>query len=335
MRKLSTFQILLILALFAGSPKPLNDQSKHFTIQQIAPGVWAAINNDQYGHAICNAGIIDLGDKTLIFDPFMNIDAANDLKKVAEDLTHRQANIIINSHYHNDHIRGNQVFGPATIISSLWTRNQIAISEPQELAWEKENAAQRLVSSRRQLDTATGMLKDELPLWIGYFEGMVSSAPLIKTTLPNMAFSDSLWIYGTSRNIKLLEFKNGHTASDVVLIIPDCGAVFMGDLLFVKRHPWLGDGISEKWIQHLQNISNDNELKLYLPGHGPVAGRAEMNTMILYLSSLRKLVHAELEQQRPDSLIQKSAMPAEFAGWKFQSFFAPNLGHLCKEMRAK
>jgi len=42
---------------------------KHFTIKQLSPGVWAAINNDNYGHAICNAGIIDLGDQTIIFDP--------------------------------------------------------------------------------------------------------------------------------------------------------------------------------------------------------------------------------------------------------------------------
>ena len=47
--------------------------SKHFTIKPMAPGVWAAINNDEYGHAICNAGIVDLGDKTLIYDPFMNM----------------------------------------------------------------------------------------------------------------------------------------------------------------------------------------------------------------------------------------------------------------------
>ena len=40
--------------------------SKHFTIEPLAPGVWAVINNDAYGHAICNAGIIDLGDKTAV-----------------------------------------------------------------------------------------------------------------------------------------------------------------------------------------------------------------------------------------------------------------------------
>src|SRR5687768_8061810 len=94
-------------------------ESENFKIEQIVPGVWAAIQNDQYGRAICNAGIIDLGDKTVIFDPFMNPEAARELKEVAEQLTKRPVSLVINSHYHNDHIRGNQVFSPeATIIST-------------------------------------------------------------------------------------------------------------------------------------------------------------------------------------------------------------------------
>src|SRR3954465_13557310 len=76
--------------------------SNHFTIHKLSEGVWAAINNDHYGHAICNAGIVDLGDRTVIFDPFMNIDGAADLKAIARELTGKEASIIINSHYHND-----------------------------------------------------------------------------------------------------------------------------------------------------------------------------------------------------------------------------------------
>jgi hypothetical protein len=38
------------------------------------------IQNDKGGHAICNAGIIDLGNKTLVFDAFINPDAAIELR---------------------------------------------------------------------------------------------------------------------------------------------------------------------------------------------------------------------------------------------------------------
>src|SRR4051812_33749820 len=111
LKRFTTLLLLLpffTLSLSFSPPAP----SKHFTIQKLSEGVWAAINNDNYGHAICNAGIVDLGDKTLLFDPFMNLDAAAELKAMARELTHKEASIVINSHYHNDHVRGNQLFLP-------------------------------------------------------------------------------------------------------------------------------------------------------------------------------------------------------------------------------
>ena len=99
MKRILSNLFVMILCLISGSFRQSGFSSKHFTVQQLEPGVWAVINNDQYGHAICNAGIIDLGDKTVIFDPLMNIDAANDLKRVAMELTHKPVSIVINSHY--------------------------------------------------------------------------------------------------------------------------------------------------------------------------------------------------------------------------------------------
>ena len=211
----------------------------------------------------------------------------------------------------------------------------MAISEPEELAWEKENAAQRVTTNRKKLDTATGKEKEELPLLIGYYEGMVATDKIIKTTLPDLTFRDSLWIYGSKKKIELVELKNGHTASDVILIIPADGVVFMGDLLFVKRHPWLGDGKPESWVESLQYIYNDTALKQFVPGHGPVGGKTEVKNLIQYITDVQQLVLDAIKQQKPDSVIQKTPVPAEYAYWKFENFFAPNLDFLCTELRQK
>ena len=179
MKKLSLFFLILPIVLVSTSFQS-SQGSKHFTIKQLAPGVWAAINNDHYGHAICNAGIIDLGDQTVIFDPFMNLDAAEDLKAAAKQLTKRDASIVINSHYHNDHIRGNQAFPSARIISTQWTRDKIAVSEPAEVEWEKKNVAKLAAVNREKLAAATAKEKEELPMWIGYYEGLLPTFRCIK-----------------------------------------------------------------------------------------------------------------------------------------------------------
>ena len=42
------------------------------------------------------------------------------------------------------------------------------------------------------LSSAKGLQKEEIGLWIAYFEGMAENSPKVRTTLPNQTFSDSL-----------------------------------------------------------------------------------------------------------------------------------------------
>lgn len=324
--------LLTVCLLTHTSYRPV-PPSRHFHIEHLSDGVWVAINNDAYGHAICNAGIVDMGDRTLVFDPFMNLDAAQDLKAVAKELTHREASIIVDSHYHNDHIRGNQLFPDATIISSEWTKNEMAVSEPEELKWEKENAPKLLEAYKKKMITATGREKEELPLWIGYFEGMVVNDPKVVTRLPNLTFRDSLWLYGKKNNIRLVECRNGHTGSDVVLEIPSAGIVFMGDLLFQKRHPYLGDGRWDSWIGHLQSFYKDEGFHTFLPGHGELSGKAEVKKMIDYIQDVHDLVQTDISKGESDSLILKSPVPAAYTDWKFGQFYSSNLNLFCHLLR--
>jgi glyoxylase-like metal-dependent hydrolase (beta-lactamase superfamily II) len=100
--------------------------SPHFRIEKLADGVYAAIHKDG-GGAICNAGIVGLGDRTLVFDVFLTPQAARDLKVAAELLTRKPVTLVVNSHCHNDHIWGNQVFtAQADILSTVTTAEMIA-----------------------------------------------------------------------------------------------------------------------------------------------------------------------------------------------------------------
>jgi cyclase len=332
MRTLLLAFAFVFAGLFATSFRVIPG-SKHFTIHKLAPGVWAAINNDNYGHAICNAGIIDLGDKTLIFDPFMNIDAAQDLKLIARKLTRRDAGIVVNSHYHNDHVRGNQVFLPATIISTEWTKHQMAVSEPQELAWELANATKLLADNKEKFARAHGREKGELAVWIGYYEGMVVNDPYVRTTLPDLTFNDSLWIQGSERSVKLVEIKGGHTSSDLVLELPSEGIIFMGDLLFEGRHPYLPDGRWDSWVDHLLDFYYDEDYSKFVPGHGDICGKEQLKILVNYINNLHDLVQAQVNRGVSDSIIRQLPIPTAYLSWKFRQFYPSNLAYMSKELR--
>ena len=306
---------------------------ENFSVQQLAPGVWAAIQNDQFGRAICNAGIVDLGDKTVVFDPFMTPEAAKELRNVAVELTGRPVSFVINSHYHNDHIRGNQEFIPiATIISTAWTRDQIAKSEPEEQEWEKRHAPALLKATRKMYTTGNGNDRDELPMWIGYYEGMMESLDNLKIVLPEIVFSDSLWLKGTVRSVKLEEFKNGHTASDIVMYLPDEQIAFMGDLLSVKRHPWMSDGDPANWQIILKHWLDDPAVKKFVPGHGPVCEKQGVKDLVDYFSKMQEIASAA----NTDSLQSRMLMqpiPSPYQNWFFNRFYEPNMKFLCTRNR--
>src|SRR5579884_956728 len=96
---------------------------ERFRLEQIAGGVYAAIAIAGCG-AQGNAGLIDLGDgRVLVFDTFLTPAAAREFQMAAERLLGHVPTLVVNSHWHADHVYGNQIFaGDAHIITTERTR---------------------------------------------------------------------------------------------------------------------------------------------------------------------------------------------------------------------
>ena len=322
MKKLSFPAALLFSVSFCSFAQ--TSRSNHFIIQKLADGVYAAISKNG-GYAICNAGIIDLGDATLIFDPFMTPEAARDLKKVALELTGHQVKYVVNSHYHNDHIGGNQVFDNATIISTQRTRELIAKFQPEEIADDKKAAPPELEKIKNKNTSAmTPHELEENIMWKGYFEALVTSNDSLKTVLPNITFKDQLILHEAKRTVELLCYGEGHTESDLFLYLPDEHIAFLGDLLFVQNQPWLGDGDPVKWETYLDSIAHLN-VKILVPGHGPVGTLSNIDTMKLYFKTVN---NAAIAYYKKGILPEKDLTlksPPPFDNWFLSSFYKPNV----------
>jgi glyoxylase-like metal-dependent hydrolase (beta-lactamase superfamily II) len=172
-------------------------------------------------------------------------------------------------------------------------------------------------------------------LWYAYFEGMVQSGPGIITTLPNILFTDSLWIHGSRRSLKLKEFRKGHTGSDVVLMLPRDGIVFTSDLFFNDAHPYLGDGDPDALVGHLSALSADRNMRRFVPGHGPVGDRTALERLAGYVEDLERIVREGRSLGLSDSAIQASPIPASYAGWTFgRRFFEDNLALFCRKLKS-
>jgi cyclase len=330
--------LLVIISFFSFSPvngQTVLPKSKHFTLERLADGVYAAIHNDDGGYAICNAGIIDLGDKTIVIDPFVSPAAARDLKQQAEYLTGRPVSLVIDLDPHSDHTRGNQVFVTgADIIGTPNARKYIEDNFDKEVAYEKESSPKELLKIQKQLKASSGHEKAEFEMWQVFNQAIIESFSELKMTPPNIVIDDTMIIYGSKRRIVVIPTGSGHTNGDMVAYLPEENIIFMGDQLFVRRHPYMGDGDPESWRKNLKRIMALNP-EIAVPGHGPAGDVNSIYVMIDYIETLTGMVNEEIQKGTDEIKVTELPLPEKYKGWFFNAFYKANLNFLYHKLTAK
>jgi cyclase len=307
-------------------------ESRHYRLEKLADGVYAAIHNNQGGYAICNAGIIDLGDKTIVIDPFISPAAARDLRRHAEYLTGKTITLVLNLDPHSDHTRGNQVFVPgADILSTPNARKYIENHFEKEFEENKNSAPGELIEIQKKLLNASGPEKVELTLYEDECKAIIESLPELKMTLPNITVSDTLMIYGSKRRIVLIPTGTGHTNGDMIAYLPEDNIIFMSDQLFVKCHPYFGDGDPESWRNNLRNIITLKP-EVVVPGHGPVGDINSLTMMVDYIDTLNDLVKREIKSGTDESKVMNIPVPDKFSDYLIRGFYKINLRFLYRKL---
>jgi cyclase len=307
-------------------------KSKHFELQEVKTGIFAAVCG-QRGAGIGNAGLIDLGDRLIIFDTFLTPQAAADLLAMTLALTGREPDLVINSHYHNDHIWGNQVFLPrAQILSSEGTRQLILTEGQEEFDWYGAQSAARLEALRQQFAASEDALeKENLLPWLDYYQGLVEAFPELEICLPQMTFEDRLTIYGATQQAELFTFKNGHTGSDTILYLPDDaggGILFAADLMFVQTHPFFVEADPLQLIAILEEIEKMPFDKI-VPGHGPIGTKEDVRLLINYVNFCLETAERLIAEGTVDeSTVAGLSVPQPFDTWHIPHFFGMNMRHL-------
>jgi cyclase len=305
--------------------------SRHFQLQMLAEGVFAAVASPE-GAAIGNAGLINLGGQLLVFDTFMTPQAAVDLRRAAYELFGQGPQFVINSHYHNDHIWGNQVFAnEAVIVSTARTRALITTAGREEFAWYSAHSGQRLESLRAECRSATDEeRRRQVSFWLPYYEGLVEALPTLQVCLPVLTFEIRQEFHGERYRAELLAFEGAHTGSDTVLYLPEAGVVFMSDLLFVGCHPYLADGDPAKLLETLRELSR-LEATHYVSGHGAVGKAEDLRLMITYVEQVLEMAEKlKKEGDLSDTRIAALRPPAPFDEWLYPGFFEANIRFLCQ-----
>ncbi|WNS46782.1 MBL fold metallo-hydrolase [Paenibacillus sp. MMS20-IR301] len=307
-------------------------QSRHFHILPIADGIYALEAAEQ-GGAMSNAGIIDLGGCTLIFDTFNTPQAGQDLRRAALHLLNQPVRYVVNSHWHGDHVRGNQMFCEETIIASNITRELMRRTQPEWLA-RMTPLLPNLQTDLAALAAAISAEPDEaarlrLTAEQAYLQEIRESIETLIVTYPAITYSRELTLSGSKRSVALRSLGEAHTACDTILYSPADSVVFAGDVIAVQNHPLFTDGNPQSWLLALDTLEKLGAQQI-VPGHGPVSGAGSISSMRQYITDLLAL-RGEHGSSGDAVEISDIPVPAAYQDWKATGVFYRNLEFLLSQ----
>ncbi|MEQ1653950.1 MAG: quinoprotein relay system zinc metallohydrolase 1 [Hyphomicrobium sp.] len=255
---------LPLLPMFVAEAAPLTYALKPIKLDD---GVWMIAGRQEAitfenGGAIANITILDSSDGAIIIDTGPSRRFGEELAALSRTLTGKDIARVYLTHFHPDHVFGNQGFDAA----------KIAAPE--------------------------GVIKGLQDLGNGFSDAMYYIARDwmrgTEIVLPATAVAEGVEDIG-GRRLRLLP-RAGHTASDLAVYEENSGLLIAGDLAFLDRAPTTPHANIATWRTTLTELSAI-DCKRLVPGHGPAetAKRALTQTQD-WLTEIEGLITRCFEQ---------------------------------------
>ena len=182
-------------------------------------------------------------DAFIIDDQYAPLSAK--IKAAVATVTPKPVRFVVNTHWHFDHVGGNEAMaGSGAII------------------FAHENTRRRMSSDQ----------------FIAAFNRKVPASPT--AALPVITFSDTITFYTNDDTVRTFHVANAHTDGDAIIFFTKANVVHMGDTFFNGRYPLIdvstGGSLPGMIAAANQGLAMTNAETRFIPGHGPLATRADL-----------------------------------------------------------
>ena len=257
-----------------------------FKFTEVVEGVYCAQGTENLP-VWCNATIIVNESEVIVVDSHIIPVAATALLEELREITQKPVRYLINSHYHFDHVLGNQSYpDDVDIIGHEFTRDAIVSGASMSgRAYDLYigGIPSQIKSILKQLETASDPGKRvELERLLTYGENLLTGIRTVKPKAPNIVFRQKLTLYKGDRKIRLLFLGRGHTGGDIVVHLPREGLLITGDLIY-ESLSYMGNAYFTEWVETLERLKS-LEFDWIVPGHGaPFQDRNRIDYFQSYL----------------------------------------------------
>jgi len=209
------------------------------------------------------------------------------IQKKIEELGGKSVNYLINTHWHDDHVEGNEFFGKtATIIAHQDVR--LHLNTYQEL--------------------------------IGIYGEIQKFPPKEEYALPQITFETSLSIFFNQDEVRVIHFPYGaDTSGDCIVWFVNSGVVVTGDVFYTETFPWVdfergGDAIGRANTLYdlIALIPADTKI---ISGHGTLASVKELKIFHAMIRDTLLYVRKKMDEGLSLQEIQALGLPQQYKHW--------------------
>ena len=224
-------------------------------------GVPSPVNR---GHT-SNAGFVVTTDGVVVFDalgtPVLGKEFIDAIRKVTSQPIRR----VIISHYHADHFYGLPPFKDLGV--EIWVH-------PAAGSYLNSEASRQRLAERQS----------SLAPWVDKNMRLIPADRWID--------KDTSFKLG-AHTFRVFPVGPAHTPEDLAMVVEEENVLFVGDLMFAGRLPFVGDADSKSWISAIDHIIKFNP-KIMVGGHGGVSTNASADLQLTreYLVYLRQKMGA-------------------------------------------
>jgi glyoxylase-like metal-dependent hydrolase (beta-lactamase superfamily II) len=219
-----------------------------------------------------NAGFVVTDEGVVVIDALGSPVLGETFLAAIRKVTAKPVKRVIVTHYHADHFYGLPAFRKAG--ADIW-----AHFEAREHLRSGEAELRRQQRARDLFPWVT----DDMPLLQAdrWLEGDATF------TLGGMRF-------------EIQHFGPAHSPEDLVIVVPDEGVVFIGDILFTGRVPFVGEADSKAWLAKIERLIALKP-RLMVTGHGEVSRNPTKDLVLTrdYLTYLRQVMGKAVEDFVP------------------------------------
>ena len=256
-------------------------ESPSLQIVPLDSGVYAAIRPGPLSLAVNSNSLIIVRDSDVVVVDAQFTRAAT-LETIAaiRKITHKPVGYVINTHWHDDHVAGDQVYRDSFPSGRFVMQENTAADLPTLGAENRKNQVEGAppVALRFEQLLSMGLGIDSTPVSPLERTAVTRAIEIVRQYLKEapgfrpVAATDTVrrrMTLGRGRDhIELLWFGYGNTRGDLVVHLPGRGIVASGDLV-VAPIPFAFNSHPASWVGVMDSLLALKP-KILVPGHGPV-----------------------------------------------------------------